>query len=645
VNTTVFSETPRNALPPGFRLHWYRIRRVLGVGGFGITYLASDENLHVDVAIKEYLPGDLSSRDSDASVVPMSGGHEDAYRWGLERFMTEARTLARFKHPNIVEVRSVFEANKTAYMVMAYETGDSLTDFIAREGPLDEDRLKAIVLPILDGLSQVHAAGFIHRDIKPSNIYLRRNGQPVLLDFGAARQAVGERTRTLTSVLSPGYAPFEQYFSNADKQGPWTDIYGIGATLYHAVTGRAPMPAVDRSEGVLSGGGDGLKAVGVAAVGRYSPAFLAAIDHALAFRPEDRPQSVADWREELCAPAPAAPAPEPLPAPESVTVLAREPPRSTSELPQIHSDDPRRSARIATHPPEAPRSKGGMIAAITVAVALIVLGGGAYLFRDRLTGSQKDTAPVAKSQAPAPEPVAAQPLEPAAEPPRVDQELADREARVAALIEEAQQAYAAGRLVGTTGDSAAEAYGAVLAIDAGNESARSGLERIASDLTGTAKEALAAGEYEPAASAVTALQTLDPAAPALAELQAGLEQLKERRSQDLEVYQLLAAANADLEAGRILEPEGDNALEKFIRIEELRPGMGAVKKGFIDIGNYLLEAADRASKEERFDDAYGYLDIAKSILPDREEIDSARQYVDNRKVTYDLKQGRSSQSQ
>ncbi|HSN70530.1 MAG TPA: hypothetical protein VLT59_03435, partial [Steroidobacteraceae bacterium] len=156
-----------------------------------------------------------------------------------------------------------------------------------------------------------------------------------------------------------------------------------------------------------------------------------------------------------------------------------------------------------------------------------------------------------------------------------------------------------------------------------------------------AQEALAAGQLAKASTAIGDLQQFDAAAPALAGLQAEFERLQTQRSQDAEVYQLLASATADFEAGRIIEPDGDNALEKFLRVEMLRPGMGAVKKGFIDIGNHLLELADQASAAERFDEAYGYLDIAKSILPEREEIDAARQYVDNRKVTYDLKMQRS----
>jgi hypothetical protein len=183
----------------------------------------------------------------------------------------------------------------------------------------------------------------------------------------------------------------------------------------------------------------------------------------------------------------------------------------------------------------------------------------------------------------------------------------------------------------------------MIEIDSENEIAKTGLAQLATGLTAAAENALAAGQVDVASSAINQLSVVDPEATALPQLQASLQRVQEQRSKDLEVYQLLASAKEDYEAGRIIEPEGENALEKYREVESLRPGMGAVKKAYIDIGNFLIEQADQASSEERFDDAYRYLDTAKSILPDRPEIDDARQYVDNRKVTYDLKQRRQAQ--
>jgi serine/threonine protein kinase len=292
-------KTHRNALPAGYRLHWYTIEKTLGQGGFGMTYLARDDNLNQSVAIKEYLPRELAVRERDDSVQPLSDDQGEQFRWGLDRFLAEARTLAQFRHPHIVRVLAVFEANRTAYMVMEYERGQGLHEVLAGRRRLPEAELRRLLLPLLDGLEQVHAAGFIHRDIKPANIYIREDGSPVLLDFGSARQALGEATRTLTSLVSPGYAPFEQYVAKSDKQGPWTDIYGLGATLYRAVTGLSPPEAVDRSEALLHTGADSYTGCVVLAGSDYSPALCAAIDHALAFKPQDRPQSIAVWRREL----------------------------------------------------------------------------------------------------------------------------------------------------------------------------------------------------------------------------------------------------------------------------------------------------------------------------------------------------------
>ena len=289
----------RNSLRPGHELHWYRIEEVLGQGGFGITYLAYDANLEQHVAIKEYLPMELAVREGDFSVYPASCAHDTRYRWGLDRFLAEARTLARFKHPAIVRVNSVFEANNTAYMVMEYQHGMSLQAVLDRRGTLPENELIALVMPLLDGLQIIHAEGFIHRDIKPSNIYIRRDGHPVLLDFGSARQALGEETKTLTSVVSPGYAPFEQYYSKSDRQGPWTDIYGLGATLYRALSGLQPMAAIDRSEAILKAERDVFVSAAELGSGRYSPNFLRAVDAALVFNEKKRPQNVAEWRRQF----------------------------------------------------------------------------------------------------------------------------------------------------------------------------------------------------------------------------------------------------------------------------------------------------------------------------------------------------------
>lgn len=289
----------RNALPQGYQLDEYVIDRILGAGGFGITYLAHEKTLDRSVAIKEFLPRDLAVRGEDGSTIhPVSSSDKEDFAYGLERFREEARTLVNFRHPNIIPVHRLMEANGTAYLVMEYEDGDSLQTIVEREGTLDESRINGVLLPILDGLAQVHQAGFLHRDIKPGNIYIRSDGSPVLIDFGAARQALGAKSRSMTAVVSIGYAPMEQY-SVRGKHSAATDIYALGATAYRAVTGARPPDAVERIEN------DPYVSAAVAAQGYYSDALLAAIDWALRMDAAARPQSIAEWRAALTGEAPA----------------------------------------------------------------------------------------------------------------------------------------------------------------------------------------------------------------------------------------------------------------------------------------------------------------------------------------------------
>ena len=283
----------RLALPQGTRIRDFEFHRVLGHGGFGMTYLGWNLALDIPVAIKEYLPGDLAIRERDLSVVPQSSQAVADFQWGLERFLDEARTLARFQHPNIVRVHHFFEAHSTAYIAMDYVEGETLSAHIERKGTLHEAEIKGILYPLLSALEVVHGADFLHRDIKPGNIVLRdSDGSPVLLDFGAARQAVGAKSRSVTSIVTPGYAPIEQY-SSRGRQGPWTDIYALGGVCYRALTGDVPEDATDRVRD------DPLVPVAQRCADRASGAFLSAVDWALSVDEGDRPQRVGAWREAM----------------------------------------------------------------------------------------------------------------------------------------------------------------------------------------------------------------------------------------------------------------------------------------------------------------------------------------------------------
>ena len=283
--------TDQRVLAEGYALNDYRIERVLGQGGFGITYLATDKSLDRKVAIKEYFPREFAARDSTRTV-HAAGNQDDKdnFKWGMDRFIDEAKTLARFNHPNIIAVRRFFQANGTAYLVMDYCDGEPLDALLKRQGPLSPERLDRILWPLLDGLEQVHGMGVMHRDIKPGNLFIRADGSPVLLDFGAAREAIASHSRSVTSLATEGYAPFEQY-STRGQQGPWSDIYAMAATLYRAVTGEKPPSAPDR---MLE---DSLVPVATKVGGEYPLSILKAIDAGLAVRPAQRPQSIAEWRE------------------------------------------------------------------------------------------------------------------------------------------------------------------------------------------------------------------------------------------------------------------------------------------------------------------------------------------------------------
>ncbi len=279
----------RYALPPGHQLGKYRIEEYLGAGAFGITYAAHDERLGRRVAIKEYFPSDLAVRDADDSVAVKTARDEDDYRWGLSRFADEARALARFRHPNIVGVYDYFTAHASGYLVMEYVQGETLGELLRRKGTLTEAEIESSVLPVLPGLEQVHGAGLLHRDIKPGNVVLRGDGTPVLIDFGAARQVAGTGSRSVTSLVTPGYSPLEQYSTTA-RQTPATDVYAISAVLYRCVTGNAPADATDRSLGTA------VASAGAAAKRPYSMSLLQGIDGGLALRAANRHQSIADFR-------------------------------------------------------------------------------------------------------------------------------------------------------------------------------------------------------------------------------------------------------------------------------------------------------------------------------------------------------------
>ena len=273
------------ALPPGFQLDQYRIERQLSLGGFSIVYLARDAH-GMAVAIKEYLPNSLALRKEGETEPQVSEEHRLAFRYGMKCFFEEGRSLAKLMHPNVVRVLNFFRANGTVYMVMQFERGRTLHDYIRKHrGEVKEMLIRAVFARMLNGLREVHAHKLMHLDIKPSNIYLRNDGTPVLLDFGAARQTLMSDQPVLKPMYTPGYAAPEQYEKGA-QIGPWTDIYSVGASLHACIVGSPPPRADERTQQ------DTLQPVAKTQAGRYSRQLLELTDWCLHLDPQQRPPSV-----------------------------------------------------------------------------------------------------------------------------------------------------------------------------------------------------------------------------------------------------------------------------------------------------------------------------------------------------------------
>ena len=308
-----------DALPPGTRLEPFVLERFLGLGGLGVTYLARDESLGVWRAVKEYLPDAWGARLADGTVGPRVEAYAEDYIWGMNQFLQEARILAQLESRHvrhIVRVYQVFRALGTAYMVMEYVEGRTLEAEVESAGPLSEARVRGLLGALTEGLSAVHAKGILHRDITPRNVMIRDDGTPVLIDFGAARQATGDRSGDVRQFLTPGFAPLEQYVTRTRRgssssvklrQGPWTDIYALGAVAYWSMSRAEYRERLD--EAPARQAADDLPRLSEAAGRSVSGSLSLAVSSALAVYGEDRPQSVEEWRGLLEGPAVAEPKP------------------------------------------------------------------------------------------------------------------------------------------------------------------------------------------------------------------------------------------------------------------------------------------------------------------------------------------------
>ncbi len=286
-----------NSLPRGYKLLGeYSIVDTIGMGGFSIVYKAKDNFLDEYVVIKEYFPTEYAIRTKNSTILPT----DDIFKWGLERFLDEAKTLRKFDHPSIVKVLRYFTDNNTAYIVMPFYEGVTLEKYLKKNKKLSQNKILDIIWPILEGLKEVHSKGFIHRDIAPDNIFLRKNKSPVLIDFLASRDAINNKSKTLSAIIKPGYSPPEQYDFNSNQDAT-TDIYAVCAVMYEMITGKRPPESVDRQSSLFNGETDPIIDIVSEYKDTYSISFLKTVQQGLELKQEDRPQSIEVFEQGLNA--------------------------------------------------------------------------------------------------------------------------------------------------------------------------------------------------------------------------------------------------------------------------------------------------------------------------------------------------------
>jgi serine/threonine protein kinase len=404
--------THANCLPVGTRVADFEIIGLIGEGGFGIVYLAKDTSLDRIVALKEFMPASFAGRIDGIHVAVRAANHKATFDAGLKSFINEAKMLAKFAHPALVEVFRFWEGNGTAYMAMRLYRGETLRQTLTKgEEPFTEERIAQIMGPIFDALEMLHREQVFHRDIAPDNIMLS-DGRSVLLDFGSARKIIGDATQALTTVLKPGYAPIEQYSDDGTmKQGAWTDVYALGGVLYHLATGKSPLQAVSR---MMS---DPLQTVAQVTGDKYSANFSQAVSKAMSVHVDNRFQTVTEFREALGWNVGLQPrvvtlpsnAPqvwlEPEVAPRTGPAAAAVASATTAPVTGNPATKPViepvvRGERVMERHAQPAKSNTGMLA--VAAVAVLLVAGGGYWWSTRPATGTSATAPAASETKPIP---------------------------------------------------------------------------------------------------------------------------------------------------------------------------------------------------------------------------------------------------
>jgi len=557
-----------NILPIGYQLQEYAIEAILGAGGFGVTYKARDTHLNTWVAIKEYFPVDWSHRGTDGiGVYPNTQGQRlkseagiADYQWGLERFLDEAQALAAIKHPYVVRIHRYFRANGTAYIVMEYEEGLPLSALLASQEILPEAGLQQLLKTVLPALRAVHERGYLHRDIKPGNLYLRTRDQcMMLIDFGAAREMLSRHSRSITSIVTPGYSPPEQYVVRQGyAYGPWTDMYALGAVMYRCISGSIPLAAAERLLG------ETLQPAITIGAGRYSPELLTAIDRTLALRPEDRYQNVVELQTALNYQVPFS---------DSATYSSE----ADGDAATVKLSSPLSIAPIANDPAPTGRNRwiwptaalGLLLTVSFIGYSLTTTPGTEeskpprYQFYEQLKAEQESRAASTEAESnkitllsqsvPDPETTAVESTEEtfvedigeAAQPSDSDalanEELAETDETESAtqgnsaedidrLLAAAQDSLTAYRLTTPRDQSAFHYYQRILALDPDNPEAQQGLTQITTRYVQLTRQAIRRSDYSKARRYAKAGLTIDPQHPELQTLQSRARAAPTRRS-------------------------------------------------------------------------------------------------------------------
>ncbi|MGH8468593.1 MAG: protein kinase domain-containing protein [Gammaproteobacteria bacterium] len=553
-------------LSPGWDVYGYRIDGVLGQGDYWFTYLANDLTLGRAAIITEYMPSEIAIRDARGVIHAASAEHDAEYHAGLDCFLADAKTLTTIRHHNIVQFLDSFDANNSAYLIVAHEQGKNLEQLFDSSN-MEEEELLAIMSPILDGIEEIHARGYIHRYIQPSNIIVRPDGRPVLTGFNPGAGALFKPASTAAKHFPSGFAPIELHYGDSELQGAWTDIYSLGATLYQALVGVAPADALERCREIVQNRADPLMSAPQVGQGHYSSAFLKAIDHALRFLPTQRPLTVAAWRTEFAG----------QDSIEAVLTSGQARPK-VERRPKEASD----SASVFTKP----------LRSADVPLNTVLINDRARKRGDTVDAGTGSTSPRGEM------------------PGRRRSHWRGYSVAITGLV--ATGFFLWWMLPGPM----ANLY------DAGRAAALEWLFR--SPVPEEASKALP----DPTVQAPAIEQ---PMADSAAHAGTAEESAVRGRGLEQRIDSLLRKAKADVEAGRITHPQGNNAIEKYRTILALKPDRAEATQAIQDLLERFLSAAREALDREQWDAAQSKLDEAAMIAPASTRVANLRDALNVRK--------------